>query len=80
MLAATALTFLIEESKQASLKTYSSTLAGSITRQITLANAPPTKGPTMKIHKLLNAETGPPAHCARKAGPIERAGLTDVPV
>ena len=54
--------------------------SGSITRQITEAKAAPTKGPTMKIQRLLSAVTGPPINCAKIAGPIERAGLTDVPV
>ena len=53
---------------------------GSITRQITDASAPPANGPTIKIQRLLNAVVGPPASCAKIAGPNERAGFTDVPV
>ena len=47
----------------------------SISFQIPAAQAPPTNGPTMKIHKLARAV--PPW---KMAGAKERAGLTDVPV
>ena len=47
---------------------------------MTDAIAPPTNGPTMNIHRLLHTAEGPPASLTNKAGPNERAGLTDVPV
>ena len=50
-------------------------LAGCIIFQIPAAQAPPMKGPTMKIQRLARAV--PPW---KMAGAIERAGFTDVPV
>lgn len=47
----------------------------SIAFQSIAAIAPPTSGPTMKIQRFVSAV--PPW---KSAGPIERAGLTDVPV
>ena len=47
----------------------------SIALHIKAAIDAPISGPTMKIHKL--AKAVPPW---KSAGPIERAGLTDVPV
>ena len=47
----------------------------SISFQIPAAQAPPTNGPTMKIHRLASAV--PPWNTA---GAIERAGFTEVPV
>ena len=49
--------------------------AGSMAFQMIAAKAPPTKGPTMKIHKLASAV--PPW---KMAGASERAGFTEVPV
>lgn len=42
--------------------------------QMSAAMAAPTKGPTIKIHNCCKAT--PPS---KRAGPIERAGFTDVP-
>ena len=50
-------------------------LDGSTIFHTPAANAAPTKGPTMNIHRLDKAV--PPW---KSAGPMERAGLTDVPV
>ena len=49
--------------------------AGSMIFHTSAASAPPTNGPTMKIQRLAKAE--PPWN---RAGPMERAGFTDVPV
>ena len=46
-----------------------------ISFQTPAANAPPARGPRMKIQSCLSAS--PPW---KIAGPIERAGLTEVPV
>lgn len=43
--------------------------------QAKAAKAPPMNGPTIKIQRSFNAATPP-----KRAGPKERAGLTDVPV
>ncbi len=55
------------------MKNYFSSV--SIAFQSIAAIAPPTSGPTMKIQRFVSAV--PPW---KSAGPIERAGLTDVPV
>ena len=55
--------------------TYFLSASGSMAFHAKAANAPPTNGPTMNTQSCANAL--PPS---KRAGPMERAGLTDVPV
>lgn len=57
------------------LKNYFSSAAGASADHTTALRAPPQRGATMNTQRSLRA--WPPA---KRAGPMERAGFTDVPV